>query len=140
MMRLGHNSKNIDSLRFWGFFPSVKLIKTMWLTPSNSLFVCMVHVLWPIWISSKIGVILSVKTFTWKSHVLEFSQTNWLYRLKEKSLMHLGKLFWRMCIAISSFLVFDQTFFHFFQTSIFGVSVFWDLPSGFLWVWYLIFC
>ena len=55
MNRLDHNSKNIDNLRLWSFF-----------TPSNSLFVCVVHVLWPFWISSKIVVILSVPTFTWK--------------------------------------------------------------------------
>jgi hypothetical protein len=66
MKSLDHNStKNIE-FEVLVFFSSVNIKKTMWLTPLNRLLVCVVRVLFPIWISSKIGSIRSVPSLTWK--------------------------------------------------------------------------
>ena len=107
--RLDHNSKNIDNLRLWSFFHLLSSQKHCdFKTPSNRLFACVVRVLWPIWISSKIRFIRSAQLWLEKSHVLQFSQKKWLDILKEKSLVHLPKLWLELGIAKSSFLVFDQ--------------------------------
>ena len=50
-----------------------------------------------------------------KSQVLEFSQTNWLYSLKEYILDNAEKLWFGFYIEICSFCVFGQRFFSFFS-------------------------
>ena len=79
-----------------GYFLWIKNVKTMWFAPSDILFGCIVHVL-----LANLGLDpervqptqMSVLQL-WQeiSLVLEFSQTNFFYRLKEKSIQNLGKM------------------------------------------------
>ena len=60
--------------------------------------------------------------------VLEFFQKNWVYRMKEKSVMHLAKLWLELCIAIRSFWFLTKLFFFtFFKPDFFWISIFWTL-------------
>ena len=108
------------------FFSSVKLIKTMRLTPSNRLFACVVRVLWPIWISSKIGSIRSVPTLTWKISRSRIFPKKLIVQTERE------KLTAPTNIMTSVTRILTKLFFHFFQTWNFFVFIyFWTYQVDF---------
>ena len=58
-------------------------------------------------------------------HVLEFSQTNCWYRLTEKSIENVGKLWFEFHIAFGYLAGFHQTFFFYF----FKPEIFWEFSK-----------
>ena len=67
-----------------------------------------------------------------KSHVQEFSQKSWLYRLKEKSWVHLPILWLQLRELNVQTRILTKLFFHFFQTWNFFVFIyFWTYQVDF---------
>ena len=136
MKRLDHNStKNIE-FEVVIFFSSVKLKNTIWLTPSNRWFACMVRVLCLIWISSNIniGSIRSVLTLTWKISCSRIFPKKLIVQTEREkfnasSNIMTGIMHWNK----SFFGFWPNFFFTFFKLEMFWIFVFLDLPSGFLW-------
>ena len=137
MKGLDHNStKNIE-FEVVVFFSSVNLKKTMWLTPSNRLFACVVRVLCPIWISFKIGSIRSVPSLTWKiSRSRIFPKKLIVLTEREKFNASSNIMTGVFQDILFFFFFWPNFFFTFFKLEIFWIFVFLDLPSGFLWLWY----
>ena len=82
----------------------------------------MVHFLWPIWISSKIGSGWVSQLWLQKSHVLEFLWKIWLYRLKENILENLEKILFAQNFDVGGLkFFFHFFFFHIFQNWFFFV-------------------
>ena len=103
----------------------------MWLTPSNSWFVYVVHVLWQIWILSKIGsVCVSILSLE-KSHVLEFAQKLIIKTEREKCNASSKVMTWIMQWNLFFFGFWPNFFFTFFKLEIFCICVFWTYQVDF---------
>ena len=116
MKGLDHNStKNIE-FEVVVFFSSVNLKKTMWLTPSNRLFACVVRVLCPIWISFKIGSIRSVPSLTWKISRSRIFPKNLIVLTEREKFNASSNIMTGVFQDILFFFYLTKLFFHFFQT------------------------
>ena len=101
------------------FFPSVYRKKTMGLTPSNGLFGCVVRVLCPIWISSKIGSIQSVPTLTWKISCSRIFPKKLIVQTEREKFNASSKSMTWILHWNYFFFGFWPNFFHFFQNCFF---------------------
>ena len=110
----------------------------MWLTHSNSLFVCVVQVLFAklLWTRNGSSPRMS-QLWVKKSQVLEFSQKKMMIQIervypRESKKIIIWQKLWNWILV-----VFDQFFFFtFFKRDFFCISVFFDLPSECVWFWY----
>ena len=132
MKGLDHNStKNIE-FEVVVFFSSVNLKKTMWLTPSNRLFACVVRVLCPIWISFKIGSIRSVPSLTWKISRSRIFPKKLIVLTEREKFNASSNIMTGVFQDILFFFFFDQTFFSLFSNlKFFGFLYFWTYQVDF---------